>query len=224
MVAAVSLALLAAATVAAQEREAPAEGSVFAVTGVEYHFVGLPTSVPAGSSLSFSNGGAEYHELALGRISDGVTETLEELLAMEDPVGAGLVEIIGDTPLFAGPGEAAEGILPLEREGRYVAVCFIPQGLSDAAVLEEMMNPEFDPETASPEAQALMQSPPHMALGMLQEFTVTAAGTEPGPLPEPAEEAPAEEEPAEEAPADESAEDAPAEDSAEDPAEDSAEE
>jgi len=35
-----------------------------------------------------------------------------------------------------------------------------------------------------PEVQAIMANPPHFALGMIQEFTVTPAGTEVGPLPE----------------------------------------
>jgi len=194
-------ALLGALPAAAQsDDEATAESTPVDVRGGEYAYVGLPTSLPAGSSLGFTNDGAEVHELALARIGDDVTESLEELLAMEDPVGAGLVEIIGDTPLFAAPGAVAEGTLSLEREGRYVAICFIPQGLTDMAVMEQAMTAESMDELPE-DVQAILSGAPHFTLGMLQEFTVTAAGTEPGPLPEPADEDMADEETADEAPA-----------------------
>ena len=49
----------------------------------------------------------------------------------------------------------------------------------------EDLGPETDPTTLPAEVQAIMSNPPHLAVGMLQEFNVTAAGTEPGPLPEP---------------------------------------
>lgn len=177
-----------AGPVAAQETEVAPEGTVVEVTGVEYAFEGLPTSLPAGTQLGLTNAGAEVHEMILVRIADDTTETLDELLAMEaqgrDPIEEGLVEMIGDTgPLFAGPGTTAEGTLPLDREGNYVVLCFIPQGLTDMSVLLGL-GPEADPADMPPEVQAIMAQPPHFTLGMIQEFTVTAAGTEPGPLPE----------------------------------------
>lgn len=185
--AALSLAALATGPAAAQGEATAPEGSVLEVTGVEYAFQGLPTSLPAGTELGFTNTGAEVHELVLLRVADDTTETLEELLAMEaegrDPMEEGLVEFIGGEPLFAAPSTTAEGTLPLEREGRYVALCFIPQGLTDMSLLESL-GPDTDPADAPPEVQALMANPPHLALGMIQEFTVTAAGTEIGPLPE----------------------------------------
>jgi hypothetical protein len=96
----------------------------------------------------------------------------------------GLVEMVGDMPLFAAPGTTAEGTRTLESEGRYVVLCFIPQGLTDMSVLEQL-GPDANPEDLPPEIQAIMANPPHLALGMVQEFTVTPAGTEVGPLPEP---------------------------------------
>jgi plastocyanin len=182
------LTVAALAAVPAAAQEAAMDGAAVEVTGVEYAFQGLPTSLPAGTELGFSNAGAEVHEMILVRIADDTTETLDELLAMDaagrDPIGEGLVEMIGDAgPLFAAPGATAEGTLPLEREGRYVVLCFIPQGLTDMSMLESL-GPDADPADAPPEVQALMANPPHFALGMVQEFSVTAAGTEPGPLPE----------------------------------------
>ena len=196
LVGAAALLLVSVAPVAAQDEANTdsamgTEGMTVEVTGVEYAFQGLPTSLPAGSELTFTNAGAEVHELVLLRVADDTTETLEELLAMEaegrDPMEEGLVEFIGGTPLFAAPGMVAEGTLPLELEGRYVALCFIPQGVTDMSALE-FLGPDADPAEAPPEVQELAGNPPHLALGMIQEFTVTAAGTDVGPLPEAAEE------------------------------------
>jgi plastocyanin len=192
LVGAAALLLASAAPILAQDdtgADSPmdTEGLTLDVGGVEYAFTDLPTSVPVGTSLSFTNNGAEVHEIVLVRIADGVTESLEELLAMDaegrDPMEEGLVEMVGDMPLFAAPGTTAEGTLTLESEGRHVVLCFIPQGLTDMSVLEQL-GPEANPEDMSPEVQAIMANPPHFALGMIQEFTVTPAGTEVGPLPE----------------------------------------
>jgi hypothetical protein len=114
-------------------------------------------------------------------------------MSMDDPMGAGLLEMIGNGPLFAMPGETAEGSLPLEREGRYVAICFVSQGttperLEEAGLDLSMIGPDADPSAMPAEAVALMNelsaNPPHAMLGMVQEFTVTAADSTPGPLPE----------------------------------------
>jgi hypothetical protein len=197
IVGAAALLVVSAAPAAAQDEATTdstmdMEGLSVEVAGVEYAYTGLPTSLPAGTALTFRNDGAELHELIVARIADGTTESLEELLGMEaegrDPVAEGLVEIIGGAPLIANPGEVAEGSLLLEREGDYVALCFIPQGfvpseLEALGVTPEMMGPDTDPADLPPEVQELMANPPHLAAGMIQEFTVTAAGTEVGELP-----------------------------------------
>ena len=148
-------------------------------------YQGMPTSVPVGTSLSLKNEGIEFHELAVARIGDDVTESVEELLAMgEAAVTSGKVELIGEPPPGAVPGETSELATSLDREGRYVIVCVIPQGmvpdvLEGFGVTEDMAQEDWPPE-----AQAIMNNPPHVAAGMFQAFTVTAVGTEPGPLPE----------------------------------------
>ncbi|MGD8684264.1 MAG: hypothetical protein PVG27_09970 [Chloroflexota bacterium] len=197
-----ALLLVSAAPIAAQDeastdRTMDMEGLSIDVGGVEYAFTGLPTSVPAGTTLTFTNNGAEIHELVLARIADGVTESLEELLGMEaegrDPMAEGLVTMIGDgQPLIAVPGQTADGSFTLAEEGRYVALCFVPTGL-DFTTLEELgvdpgtLGPETDPSTLPPDAAAFLEevmgNPPHLAMGMVQEFVVTAEGSEVGPLP-----------------------------------------
>ena len=86
----------------------------------------------------------------------------------------GKIEIIGDGPIFADPGEVAEGSLALERPGRYVAVCFIPSGMVREELKAMGVTEDMPPEEWPEEAQAILQNPPHVALGMIQEFTVTA--------------------------------------------------
>ena len=198
--------LLSAAPVLAQDETTTdesmeMEGPSVAVSGVEYAFVGLPTSVPAGTALTFTNDGVEMHEIVVNRLADDVTESFEELMALNesgvDLEAEGYIDTeFGDQMLLAVPGQTAEGAITLEREGRYVALCFIPTGL-ESAKLEELgvdlstLGPDTDPSTLSPEVQAYLgevwANPPHMAQGMIQEFVVTAVGTEVGPLPEEAE-------------------------------------
>ena len=193
VVAAVAALTLAAVPVVAQE-EAPAEsmddamaGMSIAVTGVEYAFAGLPETMEVGSEISFTNEGAELHEIVIVRKAEGVTESIEELLAMEaegrDPMEEGLVELVGAGPLIAFPGTTAEGTLVLDQPGEHVALCFIPQGF-DPAVFEAngvdimTMGEDTDPATLPEEVQAIFANPPHMAAGMIQPFVVTEAAAD----------------------------------------------
>ena len=78
------LALTSNGVVAQDESASPAAaaGPVIAVTAQDYHFEGLPSSVPAGTSLTLTNAGHEVHELLVVRKNDGVTESFDELLAL----------------------------------------------------------------------------------------------------------------------------------------------
>jgi plastocyanin len=195
MIAGLATLVLAAAPAFAQDDDAEmADAAAVDVVGIEYAFVGLPTSVPAGTEITFSNDGIELHEIAIARIVDDTTESIEELLGMGDEaLASGKVVLVGDGQLFASPGMSAEGSLLLEQEGRYVALCFIPQGyvpsiFEEAGVDPDTFGLDTDPATVPEEIQAIMMAPPHLAAGMLQTFTVTAAGTGAGPLPEAIEE------------------------------------
>jgi hypothetical protein len=189
LVGATALLLVSAAPVVAQDEATTddamdMEGLSVEVGGVEYAYTGLPTSLPAGTELSFRNDGVELHELIVARIADDTTEPLEELLAMGDAaIAEGKVEIIGGGPLIANPGEVADGSLSLEREGDYVALCFVPQGLVPEQLEEWGVTEDTPPEEWPAEAQAILANPPHLAAGMIQEFVVTTEGTEVGPLP-----------------------------------------
>jgi hypothetical protein len=148
-------------------------GPAITVVATEYHFSGLPTTVPAGTTLSLDNQGTELHELILFRKNDGVTQTWEDLLALPGDEALQYVSPVGDgTPLFALPGQPAEGTITLAQEGEYIALCFVPKGMTEV--------PSDPAATLDP---ALASAPPHFMLGMVQTFTVTAAGSEVGPLP-----------------------------------------
>ncbi len=190
----VAATLLLMAAPAAGQEEAETDGATTAgsieVSGVDYAFVGLPTSVPAGTELTFRNDGTEFHEMAVVKINDETTP-LEELMAMPEEETEAITEFVGF--LSTMPGTLAEGSVSLTAPGRYVVLCFIPQG-SDPAVFEEtgfdptIIDENTDPSTLPPEVQELLteieSNPPHMALGMVQEFTVGEAGSDVGPMPE----------------------------------------
>ena len=114
---AISATLLWAVTVAAQG-EVPdasptsAGAKTIEVVGVEYAFVGLPTAVGTGTQLVFVNTGAEFHELAVGRIDEDSDATLEELVELGAAAFTeGTVEILPEGPLVANPAETAQGTL-----------------------------------------------------------------------------------------------------------------
>ncbi len=125
------------------------------VSAVEYTFENLPTSVPAGrTSFVFTNNGAEIHEMVVFRIDDDVTETIGEILALEDDASS-KVQFIGST--VGAQGETDTETLELT-PGRYAALCFIPVGTTDATNVGESEEPP---------------GPPHFTAGMQAEFTVT---------------------------------------------------
>jgi hypothetical protein len=173
---AAALLAVAIAAPAMGQSSAPASvpaGPAITVVATDYHFGGLPTTVPAGTTLSLTNEGKELHELVLARKNDGVTQTWDELLQMSDTEVFQYVSLVGDgTPLFAASGQTAEGSFTLAQEGEYIALCFIPQGMTE---LPTDPNASMDP--------ALLAGTPHFMLGMIQTFTVTPAGSEVGPLP-----------------------------------------
>jgi uncharacterized cupredoxin-like copper-binding protein len=122
------------------------------VTATEYEYDGIPDELETGYHvLNFSNEGQEQHEMFTFKINDGVTESLEEIFALPEE------EIFGKiTPVnaaFAPPGGSDTGSWNLASPGSYAVVCFIPVG--------SVGETEGD-------------GPPHLAEGMVQEFTVSS--------------------------------------------------
>jgi hypothetical protein len=124
--------------------------SEVAVTAVDYGYEGVPETIDAGTAIfTMTNEGEEGHEMILFRRNDGVEESFEELLEMDDAME--FVEFAAAA--FAPAGETSSAAADL-RAGDYVMVCFIPVG-SDA----------YADETGD--------GPPHFEEGMWTSFSVS---------------------------------------------------
>ena len=122
------------------------------VTAVDYAYDADVDGLEAGQvAFDFSNEGTEFHELALLRINDDTTESIDELLELPEEEAMAKTTFMGVG--FAAPGEGTTMYADLD-PGRYVMICFIPQG------------------STSLEAAETAEGPPHFTQGMVTEFTV----------------------------------------------------
>jgi hypothetical protein len=126
------------------------EWNTVGVTAADYAFQGVPNELEPGvTSFEFENGGTEIHEMVVFRINDGVTDTLDELLAMPEE------EVVTKTTMVAAtgaaPGEDEYTVTDLT-PGRYAMLCFVPEG------------------TMSEEMEGTGE--PHFMRGMVYEFAV----------------------------------------------------
>jgi hypothetical protein len=120
------------------------------VTALEYRFEGIPPMLPAKTvAFTMSNQGAEPHELDVYRINEGVPQPFPELVQLPDDQRDVVLTSVGE--LSASPGAAETEFMTLI-PGRYGVACLVKQG-------------------ATPGADGT--GPPHAALGMVAEFTVT---------------------------------------------------
>jgi hypothetical protein len=129
------------------------------VTAVEYEFQGIDaTYEPGPVSFELANEGGELHELTVFKKNEGVTESFEDILGGPEEEAMGKVTPAAMT--FVEPGEDAYAVADLEA-GEYIAVCFIPVGLTpELAGAAEEGGEEPD------------LGPPHFTQGMQTEFTV----------------------------------------------------
>ena len=122
------------------------------VSAVDYAFdADLESLEPGRVAFDFTNDGTELHEMALIRVNDDTTESIEELLELPEEEAETKTTFIGVS--FAPPGDGDTLYADLD-PGRYVMICFIPTGSTS---MEEA-------ETA--------EGPPHFTNGMLREFTI----------------------------------------------------
>lgn len=135
------------------------------VQGVDYGYEGVPETLEPGTySVSFSNVGAEVHEMLLFRLAEDAGSVEEVLQLPEEELFAQL-NIVGGA--FAEPGQTDVNFLTIDEPGRYGLVCFLPQGTTSLEQLEEQ-----PPPGESPAADAPTPGPPHASLGMVAELTV----------------------------------------------------
>lgn len=131
--------------------------TVTPVTAREYEFEGDLDGLEAGmNGLGFENGGTELHEMALFRINDDTTETMEELLALPEEEAQG--KVTGAGGAFGFPGDTDTLFVDLDA-GRYAIVCFLPVGATPDN-MEALESGELD------------DAAPHFTQGMVREFTV----------------------------------------------------
>jgi hypothetical protein len=122
------------------------------VTATEFEYDGIPDELSTGYHVfDFSNEGQEQHEMFAFKINDGVTESVEELLALPEEEVFGKITPVNSA--FAFPDDTETGSWNLASAGNYAVVCFIPVGSVGEA--------EGD-------------GPPHFSEGMVQEFEVTS--------------------------------------------------
>ena len=102
-------------------------GSLDAVA-IDYAFEGVPATLPAGTTivtLDNQSAAGEFHELTMARINDGVSETVEQILAMSDTDAAARVSLAASASAEVGEiGGATIDLVP----GRYLYACFVPMG------------------------------------------------------------------------------------------------
>lgn len=142
----------------ALEGDRPAPDAVLVeVTAVDHEFLGIePSYEPGQYGFRMTNEGDEVHEMAVLRIRDGETRTLDELLQLPESEAQQVTTYLGGA--VACPGQTAD---PLGLElvpGRYVAMCFIPSGLT--------------PDVPSTAEGFDGLGAPHFAQGMATEFRV----------------------------------------------------
>jgi hypothetical protein len=125
-------------------------GSLDAIA-IDYGFEGIPATVPAGTTIvTLDNQSAvgEFHELTIARFNEGVTETVDQILALSDQDAAARVMLQASASAEAGEiGGATINLVP----GRYMYACFVPMG-----------------STGAQEGTG----DPHYLAGMFGEFTV----------------------------------------------------
>jgi hypothetical protein len=140
------------------------------ISASEFAFEGVPAEMPAGGTIiSLENVGEQVHEFIVMRVNDDVTLSLEELLALPEEESEAMV-----TPAafaFAFPGTTASTTADLTA-GRYVALCFLPDGATPD-VLAQLEELGVDgPEDTIPADAGFELGPPHFTKGMVVEFTV----------------------------------------------------
>lgn len=122
------------------------------VSATEFEYDGIPDTLSTGYTVvNFDNVGNEAHEMFVFRTNDGVTESLDEIIALPEEEVFSKITPVNAT--FAMPGGGDVGSWNLTEPGNYTVICFIPLGT-----------------TATNEGDG----PPHFTQGMIHEFAVTS--------------------------------------------------
>lgn len=156
-------------TAPAEDDTVAEAGDTVEITGVDYGFDGFPEALAVGTTLTFRNGSdAEYHEMAVMRLSDDEDRSVEELLTLPPDEAMASMTFVGVAAAAPGAsGTVIDGDLALDQPGRYVATCFIPVG-ADPAVVEKAFS-GAEGQDGPPD---MGDGAPHAMEGMVAEFVV----------------------------------------------------
>jgi len=157
-----------AASSTADGAAAAGTAEVIEVEMIDFGYVGLPSSVPAGTQLTVTNSSdEELHELVAFALPDDEERSVEDLTTLPpEELAAALGEPA--TVLLAEPGGpeiAAVGDGTLSEPGRYAIMCFIPTGVEPQVYLDAAAASEGGP----PQVEG---GPPHFVKGMNRELMV----------------------------------------------------
>ena len=130
------------------------------VTGVEYEFLGLPKTVPAGNvAIRFTDNGTELHELEIVRVKG--KDSAKKIAGLSEKELAKKTESVGGT--FATQGQTSYTIADMSKPGRYVALCHLPVGSTS--------------EEAAAKAEKKHDHKSHAQQGMYAQITVEKGTT-----------------------------------------------
>ena len=157
-----------AAPVVATTVAATTTSNEVVVQAVDYGYEGLPTVVPAGTTIVLENSsGGEVHEFVAIRLPDDESRSVEELVQLPPEELAAFFPLV-ETVVIAPPGESGfvvEGTGTLSEPGRYAIICAIPTGADPAEYLAAAAEAEGGP----PQVDG---GPPHFVVGMWAEVIV----------------------------------------------------
>ncbi|MGH2772665.1 MAG: hypothetical protein ACRDIU_05965 [Actinomycetota bacterium] len=137
------------------------------VAAKEYEFSKVPDEIETGDvSVKLENEGREVHEFVVLTRKEGVTESFDDILALDEAQAQEKVDFVSGAD--AGPGEEGYGIFSFEKPGDYVAVCFVSKGTTGEEEAEESPSPGASPSPAGSQEEGQ----PHFTLGMKKEFKV----------------------------------------------------
>jgi hypothetical protein len=150
--------------------EEPA-GAAVEVVAFDYGYNGIPDTVEAGTVFTLVNTApAELHEFVALRLPDDETRPVSELVTLPIEELGAILAVDPAAVLLALPdgGEMipAVGDGTLTEPGRYAIICMIPEGADPQGYLDAAAASQGGP----PEVEG---GPPHIALGMFAEVTVT---------------------------------------------------
>ena len=144
------------------EPSASAAATRVDVVGTDYAFSEFGPTFDGPVTFAFRNEGDDLHEMVVVRKKDGVTESFQDLLALPEEEVFAKIDMVG--VIMAEKGQTGPDMVTASAPGAYLMICFIPQGTKTL--------PSQDPNASGPPT-GLGDGPPHMALGMLREFSIS---------------------------------------------------